>query len=76
MSCYNHHINNCLDYLVPDLMELPYLKVALVVFACRDMHLVEPFYFPDHKKDAIHFPNLNFYCRLKCSSSFHVIVTE
>ena len=39
----NPHITNRLACLVREVMELPYLKVALVVFACLGVHLVEPF---------------------------------
>ncbi|QQP53013.1 Hypothetical protein FKW44_005336 [Caligus rogercresseyi] len=35
-------------------MELPYLKVVLVAFACLGVHLVEPFYARTIEKDATH----------------------
>ena len=35
-------------------MEIGYLKVVLVVFACLGVHLVEPFYARTIEKDATH----------------------
>ncbi|KAJ8367647.1 hypothetical protein AAFF_G00313990 [Aldrovandia affinis] len=40
----NPHIINCLACLVREVMELPYLKVVLMVFGCLGVNLVEPFY--------------------------------
>ena len=42
-------------------MELPYLKVVLVVFACLSVHLVEPFYARTIEKDATHTQLREFY---------------
>ena len=42
-------------------MEIPYLKVVLVVFACLGVHLVEPFYARTIEKDATHTQLREFY---------------
>ncbi|KAK1878430.1 Dihydroorotate dehydrogenase B (NAD(+)) catalytic subunit [Dissostichus eleginoides] len=57
----NPHINNRLACLVREVMELPYLKVVLVVFACLGVHLVEPFYARTIEKDATHTQLREFY---------------
>ncbi|KAI8490402.1 hypothetical protein Bbelb_316700 [Branchiostoma belcheri] len=50
----NPHINNRLACLVREVLELPNLKVVLVVFACLCVHLVEPFYARTIEKGATH----------------------
>ncbi|QQP38893.1 Hypothetical protein FKW44_019596 [Caligus rogercresseyi] len=57
----NPHINNRLACLVREVMELPYLKVVLVAFACLGVHLVEPFYARTIEKDATHTQLREFY---------------
>ncbi|KAJ8395923.1 hypothetical protein AAFF_G00026310 [Aldrovandia affinis] len=57
----NPYINNRLACLVRELMELPYLKVVLMVFACLGVHLVEPFYARTIEKDATHTQLREFY---------------
>ncbi|KAI4826915.1 hypothetical protein KUCAC02_030345 [Chaenocephalus aceratus] len=57
----NPHINNRLACLVREVMELPYLKVVLVVFACLGVHLVEHFYARTIEKDATHTQLREFY---------------
>ncbi|KAK1882685.1 ATP-dependent zinc metalloprotease FtsH [Dissostichus eleginoides] len=57
----NPRINNRLACLVREVMELPYLKVVLVVFACLGVHLVEPFYARTIEKDATHTQLREFY---------------
>uniref|UniRef100_A0AAV2MI12 Uncharacterized protein n=1 Tax=Knipowitschia caucasica TaxID=637954 RepID=A0AAV2MI12_KNICA len=57
----NPHINNRLACLVKEVMELPYLKVVLVVFDCLGVHLVEPFYARTIEKDATHSQLREFY---------------
>ena len=57
----NPHINNHLACHVREVMELPYLKVALVVFACLGVHLVEPFYAKTIATDATHTQLREFY---------------
>ena len=42
-------------------MELPYLKVILVVFSCLGVHLVEPFYARTIERDATHTELRDFY---------------
>ena len=60
----NLHINNRLACLVREVMELPYLRVVLVVFACLGVHLVEPFYARTIEKDATHTELKQFYKEL------------
>ena len=50
-------------------MELPYLRVILVVFACLGLHLVEPFYARTIEKGATHTKLRNFYKGLHISLS-------
>ena len=57
----NPQINNHLACLVREVMELPYLRVILVVFACLGVHLVEPFYARTIEKGATHTKLRNFY---------------
>ncbi|KAJ4945964.1 hypothetical protein JOQ06_023642 [Pogonophryne albipinna] len=57
----NPHINNRLACLVREVMELPYLKVVLMVFACLGVHLVEHFYARTIEKDATHTQLREFY---------------
>ncbi|KAJ8395919.1 hypothetical protein AAFF_G00026270 [Aldrovandia affinis] len=57
----NPHINNRLACLVREVMELPYLKVVLVVFACLGVHMVEPLYASTIEKDATHTQLREFY---------------
>eukprot|EP00058_Branchiostoma_floridae_P018115 XP_002603604.1 hypothetical protein BRAFLDRAFT_93148 [Branchiostoma floridae] len=57
----NPHINNRLACLVREVLELPYLKVVLVVFACLGVHLVEPFYARTIEKGATHTQLSEFY---------------
>ena len=47
-------INNHLAHLVMDVIELPYLRVVLVVFPCLGVHLVEPIYAKTTEKGATH----------------------
>ena len=57
----NPHINNCLACLVREVLDLPYLKVLLVVFACLGVHLVELFYARTIEKGATHSALIKFY---------------
>ncbi|QQP49510.1 Hypothetical protein FKW44_010212, partial [Caligus rogercresseyi] len=57
----NPHISNRLACLVREVMELPYLKVVFVAFACLGVHLVEPFYARTIEKDATHTQLREFY---------------
>ena len=57
----NPNINNRLACLVREVMDLPYLKVVLVVFACFGVHLVEPFYARTIEKGATHTQLREFY---------------
>ena len=57
----NPSINNRLACLVREVMELPYLKPVLVVFACLGVHLVEPFYANTISKEATHSKLKIFY---------------
>ncbi|KAK5922719.1 hypothetical protein CgunFtcFv8_019959 [Champsocephalus gunnari] len=57
----NPHINNRLACFVREVMELPYLKVVLVVFACLGVHVVEHFYARTIEKDATHTQLREFY---------------
>ena len=50
-------------------MELPYLRVILVVFACLEIHLVEPFYARTIEKGATHTNLRDFYKGLHISLS-------
>ena len=52
-------------------MELPYLKVVLVVFACLGVHMVEPFYARTIKKGATHSELKVFYKALHDSLDHH-----
>ena len=63
----NPHINNRLACLVREVMELPYLRVILVVFACLGVHLVEPFYVRSLEKGATHTKLRDFYKGLHIS---------
>ena len=63
----NPHINNRLACLVREVMELPYLKVVFVVFACLGVHMVEPFYARTIKKGATHSELKKFYKTLHTS---------
>ena len=67
----NPHINNRLACLVREVMELPYLKVVLVVFACLGVHMVEPFYARTIKKGATHSELKVFYKALHDSLDHH-----
>jgi hypothetical protein len=60
----NPHINNRLACLVREVLALPYLKVALVVFACLGVHLVEPFYAKTIERNATHSQLGEFYKKL------------
>ena len=53
--------------MVRELLELPYLKVVLVVFACLGVHLVEPFYARTIEKNATHSQLKEFYIGLHTS---------
>lgn len=57
----NPAINNRLACLVRDLLELPYLKAILVVFAAFGVHLIEPFYCRTIQKGATHSKLGTFY---------------
>ena len=46
----NPSINNRLACLVRDLMELPYIKAVLVVFAAFGIQLIEPFFSKNHSE--------------------------
>ena len=48
----NPSINNRLACLVRDLMELPYIKAVLVVFAAFGIQLIEPFFSKTIQKGA------------------------
>ena len=48
-------------------MELPYLRVILVVFACLGVHLVKPFYAAIIEKGATHTKLRDFYKGLHIS---------
>ena len=48
-------------------MELPYLRVSLVVFACLGVHLVEPFCARTIEKGATHTKLRDFYKGLHIS---------
>ena len=50
----NPSINNRLACLVRDLMELPYIKAVLVVFAAFGIQLIEPFFSKTIQKGATH----------------------
>ena len=63
----NPHINNRLACLVREVLDLPYLKVVLVVFACLGVHLVEPFYARTIEKGATHSALIKFYKDLHTS---------
>ena len=53
--------------LVREVLDLPYLKVVLVVFACLGVHLVEPFYARTIEKGATHSALIKFYKDLHTS---------
>ena len=63
----NPHINNRLACLVREVLDLPYLKVVLAVFACLGVHLVEPFYARTIEKGATHSALDKFYKGLHTS---------
>ena len=63
----NPHINNRLACLVREVMDLPYLKVVFVVFACLGVHMVEPFYARTITKGATHSELKVFYKDLHTS---------
>ena len=57
----NPSINNRLACLVRDLLEIPYIKAVLVVFASFGVHLIEPFYCRTIQKGATHSKLGTFY---------------
>ena len=57
----NPSINNRLACLVRDLLEIPYIKAVLVVFASFGVHLIEPFYCRTIQKGATHSKLSTFY---------------
>lgn len=60
----NPSINNRLACLVREVMELPYLKPVLAVYACLGVHLVEPFYAHTISTEATHSKLKLFYISL------------
>ena len=69
----NPSINNRLACLVRDLLEIPYIKAVLVVFASFGVHLIEPFYSRTIQKGATHSKLSTFYkaiySSMECSIS-------
>ena len=63
----NPQINNRLACLVRELLELPYLKVVLSVFAAIGVHVIEPFYCKTIEKGATHSGLKTFYKSLHSS---------
>ena len=57
----NPSINNRLACLVRNLMEIPYIRAVLVVFASFGVHLIEPFYCRTIQKGATHSKLGTFY---------------
>ena len=60
----NPQINNRLACLVRELLELPYLKVVMVVFAVLGLQVVEPFYCKTIDKFATHSKLKEFFSSL------------